>query len=201
MVGSFLVDRMGRRPLLISSYLGTGISLVIVGLHLFLLNVIHVDSLRNYSFVPVAAIIASSVISTFGFVALSSVIPAEIFPLNVKAVAMTSLNIFGGVLGFVVGKGYQNVKDVLDLHGVFWIFASIAFFGAVFSYFVIPETGGKSLNDIQKELQGDAYEDAEEKFKEIPLSDVSIINGNKEYINDENEGTELEDLTKKNEQL
>lgn len=206
-----MVDRMGRRPLLISSYLGTGLSFVIVGLYLFLFNVIRIESLFDYKFIPIVAITTSSVISTFGFVPLSSVIPAEIFPINVKTVAMTSLNIFGGILSFLCAKGYQNMKDLLDLHGVFWIFGSIAIFGAVFSYLVVPETGGKSLDDIQKELQGDAYVDASGKLNEVALDDVGIVkdvkedakitvgimNGTKAEIKkSDNESTELDGLTK-----
>lgn len=109
------------------------------------------------------------------------VIPAEIFPINVKSVAMTSLSIFGGVLGFTVGKSYQNVKDLLGQHTVFWIFAGVAFGGAIFTYLIVPETRGKNLNDIQKELRGDAYEENSQNCQKVDL----------------NKGTELEELKRK----
>ncbi|KOB75974.1 Sugar transporter [Operophtera brumata] len=183
-VSSILVDRVARRHLLVGSYLGSALALAAVGLYFFLLNVLTVDhaALAVFGAVPFIAIVLSNVISTFGFIALSGVIPAEIFPLNVKAVAMTSLSIFGGVLGFTVGKAYQHVKDLLGQHTVFWIFAAVAFFGAVFTLFVVPETRGKDLNEIQKEMQGDAYHENSDRLKKI-------------YLNIE--GTELDELKRK----
>lgn len=184
-VSSILVDRLERRHLLIGSYLGTGISLTVVGIYFFLLNVVQIDhdSLAIYGVVPFIGIILSNVISTFGFIALSVVVPAEIFPLNVKAVAMTSLSVFGGVLGFTVGKGYQNVKDLLGQHTVFWIFGGVAFCGAIFTYFIVPETRGKNLNEIQRELQGDVYDETSQTLQKVNLSN--------------DEGTELEELKRK----
>lgn len=157
---SFLADRVGRRPLLIYSYLGTGICLATVGFYFFLLEVIRVDLnyLTPYGFVTFTGIILSNIISTIGFQSILIVIPGELFPLNVKAVAMTSLSIFGGLLSFAVARGYQLLKDLLGLCGVFWIFAAVAFGGALFSLIFVPETKGKSLREIQVLLQGDLYE-------------------------------------------
>lgn len=140
---------------------------------------IGIDSLSTYAYFPFIGIILSNVISTFGFIALSSVIPAEIFPLNVKAIAMTSLNVFAGVLGFILGKGYQSVKEYLGSHTVFWIFATASFLGAVFTFIFVPETRGKNLNDIQKELQGSKY-------------DVGVVKNVDVSGENLDEGTELE---------
>lgn len=82
----------------------------------------------------------------------------EIFPLNVKSVAMTSLNILGGCLGMVVAKGYELIKSISGLHGVFFFFAVVSFFGAIFSFFMVPETRGKTLKEIQVILQGELYD-------------------------------------------
>ncbi|XP_047529781.1 facilitated trehalose transporter Tret1-like [Vanessa atalanta] len=150
-MSSCLADRVGRRPLLIYSFLGTGVSLAIAGSYFFLQEVVRIDhsSLRTFGYIPFVAIIFSNVISTVGFNSIIGIIPAEIFPLNVKAVAMTSLNVFGGFLGFSVAKSYQAIKNISGLWGVFLIFALVAISGAIFSYFIVPETRGKSLREIQ----------------------------------------------------
>lgn len=88
-----------------------------------------------------------------GFNVIISVIQAEIFPLNVRAIAMTSLNILGGFMGFLVPKCYQKIKHGLGLYGAFWFFSCVAVFGAIFSYVMVPETKGKSLREIQDLLQ------------------------------------------------
>ncbi|CAK1595951.1 unnamed protein product [Parnassius mnemosyne] len=173
-ISSLLVDRVGRRPLLIYSFFGTGISFAVVGSYFFLLDVVQIDhnSLSPYGILTFIGIILSAIISNLGFNSIVGIIPAEIFPLNVKAVAMTSLNILGGIMGFVVGRGYQVIKDLLGLSGVFWIFALVTFGGATFSYFLVPETRGKSLHEIKIMLQGDAYN--ERHADEIKKSELEV---------------------------
>lgn len=185
MLASFLVDKVGRRPLLIYSFGGTGASLLVVGIYFFLVQVLNV-SMHSYNFIPFAGIISASIISSIGFQSLIIVIPAETFPLNVKAVAMTYICIFGGALNFVIAKGYQSVKDYSGLYGVFFFFAAASVFGCIFSIIYVPETKGKSLREIQIELQGDLYEYNEVKN----LNDV---------CRDDNDGCrELKELVTKN---
>lgn len=143
-------------------------------------------SMPSYKFIPFAGIIGANIISTIGFYSLVSVVPAEIFPLNVKAVAMTYICISGGMFNFVMAKGYQSVKDYSGLYGVFWVFAAASILGSIFSVIYVTETKGKSLREIQIELQGDLYECDEVKS----LNDVR---------RDDNEGSrELKELVTKN---
>lgn len=168
---SVLADKLGRRPLLIYSYAGVAVSLVVVGIYFFLLEVVGIklEDLSPYGFITLTGIICSNIISTIGFQSIVQVVSSEVFPMNVRATAMTSLSIFGGMLSFVVARGYQILEDWLGLCGVFWIFASIALFGAIFSMIYIPETKGKSLREIQELLQGELYNDYDEAtaLKEI----------------------------------
>ncbi|KAJ8730224.1 hypothetical protein PYW07_017262 [Mythimna separata] len=157
---SAIVDKVGRRPLLIYSFLSSGISLIVVGAYFLILP----NSSSYYSYIPFIGIIFSSMMSILGYDTIVFIILAEIFPLNVKSVAMTFQNILGGFLNFLSVKGYQEVKDVAGLAGVFWFYAAITIIGAIFSYFVVPETKGKSLREIQVELQGALYNDTDEKI-------------------------------------
>ncbi|CAK1547070.1 unnamed protein product [Leptosia nina] len=170
-ISSILADRVGRRPLLIYSFMTCSIALSIVGTYFFFLNVIKLnhDSLKTYGFLTFLGILVSSISSTLGFNSIIGVIQGEVFPMNVKAVAMTTLNIYGGILGFSVTKLFQKVKDVAGLCGVFWMYASIALAGSLFCYFVIPETRGKSLREIQVLLQGEDYE--VEEMREMNVKD------------------------------
>lgn len=99
---------------------------------------------------------------------------------------MTALNIFGGCATFVMVKGYQEVKDLSGLYGVFWFFAASSFVGSVFSYLVVPETKGKSLREIQMELQGVNYDDACVSLNKVVC--------NEENVSNDCEITELKDL-------
>lgn len=157
---------MGRRSLLICSFIGTGLSLGLAGAYFFCLEMLEIneEKLAPYGIIAFIGIISSVILSTLGFNSLIYLLPAELFPLNVKSVAMTSLNIFGGFSNFGIIKMYQIGKDWIGLFGVFSIFASVALSGGIFSYFFVPETKGKSLREILVLLQGTAYDETAENL-------------------------------------
>ena len=190
MCTSLVVDRVGRRPLLVYSFMGTGASLFIVGLYFFFQEVMSVSAatLTTIAWIPYTGIILTNVISTLGFSSLVFIIPAEIFPINVKAIAFTCLSLLGSALASVIALTYQRVKDLLGLTGIFWIFAAFAFGGSVFCYFFVIETKGKCLNVIQQELQGGV----------VTSVDPGAVNLMLTKPNDEaKESTEMQELEKK----
>lgn len=146
-----------------------------MGIYFFFLEVGKVDSdeITPYGFIPFVCIISSNVVSTLGFNSVIGLVQAEIFALNIKAVAFTSICIFGGLLNFIVTRSYQVFLDLSGLCGVFWILGLFAISGAIFSFFIVPETRGKSLREIQITLQGGLYElDA----ASVPLNNVHEVN-------------------------
>lgn len=167
-----LVDRIGRRPLLMYSYLCSGITLAIMGTCFF----IDTSSLKYFGIFPFIGLTFYIVVSTTCVSPIGFVIAAEIFPVNVKSVAMTLTNLLGGFLNFTSVKGYQGVKDLAGLTGVFWFYSCFGLAGAAFTYYFVPETKGKSLREIQIELQGNNIDEAGEKLhQEVENGDgVSI---------------------------
>ncbi|XP_075973055.1 facilitated trehalose transporter Tret1-like [Anticarsia gemmatalis] len=159
---SVIVDKIGRRPLLFYSFIGSAITL---GISAYFFT--RPTFFRYSSYVPFVGIIIFTVLSTVGYNSLGSILLAEIFPMNVKLVATTLINVLGGFLNFFTVKGYQQMKDILGLSGTFWFYAASAFLGALFTHFMAIETKGKSLREIQIELQGDIYDEAEDKLNKV----------------------------------
>ncbi|KAG6445906.1 hypothetical protein O3G_MSEX004158 [Manduca sexta] len=168
-LSSFLVDKVGRRPILITTYTGACLCLTTVAVYFYFKEVVGIEneSTSPYRYITFVGINVSNVLATIGFDSLLFVIPAELFPINVKSVAMTCLNIFGGCMNFVTVKGYQSLKNWTGLSGVFGYFAVSALLGALFTTFMVPETKGKSLRQIQVELQGNIYDDADESLNKV----------------------------------
>ncbi|CAG9786279.1 unnamed protein product [Diatraea saccharalis] len=172
-VSSLLADRAGRRPLLIISYLGTCISLAISGAYFFTLEVLKIDEaiITPYGVIAFGGIVLSVILSTIGFNSLIYVIPAEMFPMNVKSVAMTALNVFGGFSNFAIIKLYQQLIGLFGLFGVFTMFSAISFAGTIFSFCLVPETKGKSLREILVSLQGTTYDEAAENLNKVTIGE------------------------------
>lgn len=156
LMSTALVDRIGRRILLFYGCLGYGASLSFVATYFFFKEVIEVDidTLRQLGFIPFVGIIFSNIISTLAIDCVIFIIPGEIFPTNIKAIALSTLNVYAGVLGFVTAHTYQIIKDLSGLTGVFLVFSTVTYYGSVFVYFFLPETKRKSLHEIVKVLKG-----------------------------------------------
>lgn len=164
---------MGRKPLLIISSFGTGLSLTLVGIYFYMQNVLHSDSatMSAVSWFPIVGILGFNVLFAIGIGNLPYVLQSELFPTNVKSVASSFFSIIGSTMAFSVAKMYQGLVDHVGIHMVFWIFAFFGYSGVLFVYFYVPETKGKSLEDIILKLNR-AKGEKTDKNDEILLQDV-----------------------------
>ena len=150
-VAAGLIDRVGRRILMLVSGLSSAVALLAVGLFFYLKYYVKAD-VSAISWVPVAAIITYEVMTALGIGTLPYVLLGELFPTNVKAPAVASGIIVGSFFAFIVGLGFEALNSVVGIHWTFWIFAISCAVGTLFVYFITPETKGKSLEEIQVEL-------------------------------------------------
>lgn len=182
-MSSVLVDRLGRRPLLVGSFFATGV--------LFTINAIYFGVQEKYgttypyNLIPFVVIIISVVISVLGYESVCYLVPAELFPMNVKSIAIGITTGLGGFANFISLKSYQQIKDWIGLSGLFGTYAWAAFIGAGFCFYLMPETKGKSLKEIQIQLNGNIYDEEEEKLNAVAVNNDNIdkiVNGESKNI-------------------
>lgn len=165
MCASALVDRVGRKPLLLLTTLLSGISLTIAGAFYYLkFNLLL--NMAQYGWVLHASVMAYELIIALGLNPLPYVMLGELFPTNVKGAAVSLVNIWGSLLAFIAAKLYQVIGDYLGVYTVFGWFAVTCFLGIVFIVFLVPETKGKSLLEIQEELNCTKKQTAAKKKKQ-----------------------------------
>jgi len=56
---------------------------------------------------------------------------------------------------FVITKTFTNLKALMGDGETFWLFSGLSILGTIFVFFIVPETKGKSLSEIQKMLGGE----------------------------------------------
>lgn len=78
----------------------------------------------------------------------------EIFPRNVTRRATAITAGFHWLLAFGVTKLHKNLEDLIKPGWTLWHFAVICMIGAIFVFFFIPETKGRTLEEIQNEFAG-----------------------------------------------
>lgn len=76
----------------------------------------------------------------------------ELFPPNLKMVATTiacSILLF---LAFITTLVFPYLKELIGIANCFCLFGGFCAFGCIFVYLFVPETKGKSLEEVQKML-------------------------------------------------
>ncbi|XP_063985454.1 facilitated trehalose transporter Tret1-like [Diachasmimorpha longicaudata] len=146
-----LVDRLGRRFLMLVSGLSAAVALVAVGVFFYMKYHLHAD-VSSITWLPIAALIAYDVMEVLGIGTLPYVLLGELFPTNVKGTAVALGIVVGSVFASLVGLGFQAMNTTVGIHWTFWIFAICCAIGTLFVYFITPETKGKTLEEIQMKL-------------------------------------------------
>lgn len=146
-----LVDRLGRKPLLIISCTGVAVTNVTLSVYFYLLGIDDDVSVR-LGWLPLVSV---SIHRQFiGLATVPFAITSEIFPANVKSYATSVVQMYTGVATFAVIKSYQAMVDALGSDDVFMFFGFVSVVGLVFVVFAVTETKGQSLSCIQDNING-----------------------------------------------
>ncbi|XP_058790853.1 facilitated trehalose transporter Tret1-like isoform X2 [Phymastichus coffea] len=143
-----LIDRLGRRVLVLFSGVSAALALALVGLFFFLKYSLRAD-VSTVTWLPVAALVLYEIMVALGIGTIPYVILGEIFPTNVKGPAVASGIIIGSVFAFVVGLGFHALNQAAGIHTTFWFFSGCCAAGTTWVYMITPETKGKTLEEIQ----------------------------------------------------
>ncbi|XP_014608927.1 PREDICTED: facilitated trehalose transporter Tret1-like, partial [Polistes canadensis] len=148
---ALLVDQVGRRPLLLITTLLAGVSLTIAAVFYFFKFYLLID-ITGYGWVLHASVMFYELIIALGLSPLPYMMLGELFPTNVKGKTVSLVNLWASLLAFIVSKLYQVISDAVGIYSAFGWFAVSSFIGIIFIMLLVPETKGKSLFEIQEEL-------------------------------------------------
>ncbi|XP_065556870.1 facilitated trehalose transporter Tret1-like isoform X2 [Artemia franciscana] len=147
-IAMLIVDKTGRRKLLLLSSSIMLISLVPISVYFQLKNVGY-ESIGNIHWIPLVSLIFFMVGFSLGYNTLPYLIMSEILPSkfrNLFSAIIASFNLF---CLFLTVFFYPIMVDLVGEHGVFWLYTMCCFISIIFVYFFLPETKGKSLEEIE----------------------------------------------------
>ena len=144
-----LVDRGGRRFLLIVGGAGMCVSCFCMGAYFFITINSPEGSAIDISWLAVTSISVYIVGFAFGLGPCTWLLMSEIFPVKARGIASGIATLFNWLCSFMVTKTFVYLIRYLTEAGTFWLYGSLAFCSVLFVYFMIPETKGKSLEEIQ----------------------------------------------------
>lgn len=149
-VTPLVVDRLGRKMLLLISSVGMVISEAPIGTYSYLKE--NNYDVSSISMLPIICLILYIITYNIGYGPLPWTVMGELFPTNVKSAASLFTTFFCWTMAFVVAKYFGAMVASIGMGFAFWIFTVGCVISIPFTYFVLIETKGKTLQDIEEEL-------------------------------------------------
>lgn len=126
------------------------VGLISLGMYMMLKSwQYHVESVN---WIPIVSFSFIIFIASWGVASLPFLIIAEIMPENVKDFGAAFCTALMCCFTFIVVKCLPLLTDILEFHGTMYLFAAVCLISELYLYFNMPETKGKSSDDIQMEL-------------------------------------------------
>lgn len=146
--GIWMMGRHGRRPLLMTGQVGTMACLCSIGIFSYLL-----DGTGILPYV-VLSLTVSFLFFQQGFLSpITWLLLSELFPLRLRGMGMGLTVLCLWLTNFCVGLSFPVLMDSFGLSSTFFIFAAIGLLGLLFAYNFVPETKGRSLEQIEHDFR------------------------------------------------
>ena len=143
LVAMFTVDRWGRKKLMILGSTGLAVTYLLLGSAFYF----QLKGIAVLSLVVIAIAIYAMSLAPITWVILS-----EIFPNRIRGAAMALATFALWIACFILTFTFPLLNAGLGAAGTFWVYAGICLLGFIFISIKLPETKGKSLEEIENEL-------------------------------------------------
>ena len=141
----WMLDKLGRVPLLLIGLSGMAISLFAVSWGFFTESLI-IDRLAMVGLILYVACFA------IGIGVTTALIISEIYPVQARAKAMSLATFSNWLFNFFVAFTFPYLFKALNAAGSFFLYGVICLFALLFVYYFVPETKGKTFDQIQSKL-------------------------------------------------
>jgi sugar porter (SP) family MFS transporter len=140
----FLLDRVGRRPLLLVGVAGQIVGLAILG------SAFQFQQLASFkSYVAIGGLVIYVACFAFGLGPIFWLLISEIYPFKVRGAAMSAVTVTNWAFNLVVAVTFLTLVGAIGHANTFWLYGVIAVGAWIFFYFLVPETKGKTLEQIE----------------------------------------------------
>jgi sugar porter (SP) family MFS transporter len=144
-----LLDRVGRRPLLLGGTAGMAIAMIVVALTFALGgSQLHGD----VAYIAIAGLLLYTGSFAVGLGPVFWLLISEIYPLRIRGQAMSIATMANWGANFVVTISFLTLLSAMGNAGTFFLFAGLSIVAVAYFHRVVPETKDRSLQDIERDL-------------------------------------------------
>lgn len=142
------VDSWGRRKLMLFGSIGLALVYALLGgAYYFEFN----------GWPILLLVIVAIAIYAMSLAPVTWVVLSEIFPNRLRGVAMSIATFSLWVASFILTFTFPILNEKLGSYGTFWVYSMICILGFIFIKKKLPETKGKSLEEIEMELTNEKF--------------------------------------------
>jgi len=149
-VAIWLLDRAGRRPLLLSGTAGMAVGMAITACAFLGGENLH----GALAIVAVIGLLVYTGSFAIGLGPVFWLLIAEIYPLRIRGAAMSVATMANWGANFVVTVSFLTLLNAINGVGVFFLFGFLTLVALAYFWRKVPETKGRSLQEIEQELTG-----------------------------------------------
>ncbi|XP_063598225.1 facilitated trehalose transporter Tret1-2 homolog [Penaeus indicus] len=142
-----IVDKMGRKPLLISAYTVCGFSMAVLGCFLYIRDNFGYEYIDHIGWIPLASLVVYVFFTGVGQPVVF-ILQGELLPTAFRAAGVSMVMILVFLGSFAAIRTYSLMSGVMGEHGAFWFYGGICLTIATVGCLALPETSGRSLEEI-----------------------------------------------------
>jgi facilitated trehalose transporter len=151
-IATVLIDRLGRKILLYISDVAMIITLATLGGFFYYKNT--GADISQIGWLPLASFVIYVIGFSLGFGPIPWLMMGEILPGKIRGSAASVATAFNWLCTFIVTKTFPDILGLIGSHYTFWLFGVICVVALFFVIIYVPETQGKSLEDIERKMMG-----------------------------------------------
>lgn len=139
-----LIDFWGRRKLLL-----TGISIMVLSLlalGFLVQSAQNIAQIKGWFFFFLMLFAAGF---TVGLGGVGFLLISELYPFKIRSFAVSVALTVKWLANYFIGRYYLSAVSIYGEHTVFWVFGFIGFIAFLFCFYLVPETAGKTLEEIE----------------------------------------------------
>jgi len=147
-VACMIMDCYGRRLMLIATGFGMAFSCLVLGICYKITEALQPLN-SGLSWLSLISLVVYILAFSLGWGPVPILLISEIFPARARGMSTAIVNVTNWFLGFVITKSFASLQATVGMYGVFWLSGACCLVAVVYVVRYVPETKGKSLEDIE----------------------------------------------------
>lgn len=155
-LGIFLNLTYKRKKFLIISFIGSFVFQLLVTIY-FYFDELSETKVSDYRWAALLGICGYICFYSMGMNITPNLLFIDLFRDSIKIKASCLLNMVQGATFFTISKGFQEITDLSGQFTMFLIYTIAAFIGIIYVHYCVPETQGKTIDEIQLMLEENGF--------------------------------------------